>query len=196
MKLQNQTLDLAKTNQTVPTDVELIPELEANVTTIKGSKDQLEQFLVESNNMLKRLVESIDSIVLSVDLSFVEPVEKVQCLAGYLNECQVAKTRVDQELEKLKVESTNLSSKLTEVYTANKSLEEALSSAETDISQLAEEKKELEVGKTYVEQELQKALEEASSHAGKFADMYATRKPLEDALSEAENKISVDTEHW
>ncbi|KAL6969338.1 hypothetical protein U1Q18_029054 [Sarracenia purpurea var. burkii] len=173
------------------TDVGLIPELEADVTTIKGSKDQLEQFLVESNNMLKRLVESIDSIVLPVDLSFEEPVEKVQWLAGYLNECQVAKTRVDQELEKLKVESTNLSSKLTEVYTANKSLEEALSSAETDISQLAEEKKELEVGKTYVEQELQKALEEASSQAVKFADMYATRKPLEDALSEAENKISV-----
>ncbi|CAL5359170.1 unnamed protein product [Camellia sinensis] len=69
-------------------------------------------------------------------------------------------------------------------------MEEALSIAENNLYRLSEEKRELEVGKTHAEQELQKALEEASSQVGKLAEVYAMKKSLEDALSEAENKIS------
>ncbi|KAL7261253.1 hypothetical protein ACSBR1_006819 [Camellia fascicularis] len=172
------------------TDVEQIPKLEADLTTMKDLKDQLEQFLVESNNMLQRVVESIDGIVLPIDSTFKEPVEKVQWFVGFLNECQVAKKHVEEEVEKLKMEAGTLSSNLAEANTAKESVEEALSIAENNLYRLSEEKRELEVGKTHAEQELQKALEEASSQVGKLAEVYAMKKSLEDALSEAENKIS------
>ncbi|KAG5520725.1 hypothetical protein RHGRI_033338 [Rhododendron griersonianum] len=172
------------------TDVEVIPKLESDLTSMKDQKDQLEQFLVESNNLLQRVMESIDGIVLPIDSTFEEPAQKLQWLAGYLNECQVAKKHMDQELEKLKEESAALSNEIAEAYIAKKSLEVTLSLAENNISRLAEEKRELEVAKTYGEQELQKALEEASAQAGKFAEACSTRKSLEDALSEAEDKIS------
>ncbi|XP_057508982.1 trans-Golgi network-localized SYP41-interacting protein 1-like isoform X1 [Actinidia eriantha] len=189
---QESALDDCKDQITkLSADVELVPKLEADLSTATDRKDQLERFMVESNNMLQRVIESIDSIVLPIDSTFEEPVEKVQWIAGYINECQVVKMDVAQELDNLKLESTSLSSKLAEAYTAKKSLEEALSMAENNISLLAEEKRELEVGKTYVEQELQKALKEASSQAGKFLEVCTTTKSLEDALSEAENKISV-----
>ncbi|XP_057485762.1 trans-Golgi network-localized SYP41-interacting protein 1-like [Actinidia eriantha] len=192
LQQQESTLDDCKDQITkLSADVELVPKLEADLSTVTDRKDQLEGFLVESNNMLQRVIESTDSIVVPVDLTFEEPVEKVQWIAGYINECQVAKMHVTQELENLKLESTSLSRELAEAYTANKSLAEALSMAENNISLLGEEKRELEVDKTYVEQELQKALEEASSQAGKFVEVCATTKSLEDALSEAENKISV-----
>ncbi|KAF7124218.1 hypothetical protein RHSIM_Rhsim12G0037200 [Rhododendron simsii] len=172
------------------TDVEVIPKLESDLTSMKDQKDQLEQFLVESNNLLQRVIKSIDGIVLPIDSTFEEPAQKLQWLAGYLNECQVAKKHMDQELEKLKVEYAALSNEIAEAYVAKKSLEEALSLAENNISLLAEEKRELEIDKTYGEQELQKALEEASAQAGKFAEACSTRQSLEDALSEAEDKIS------
>ncbi|GFZ00025.1 TGN-related, localized SYP41 interacting protein [Actinidia rufa] len=189
---QESALDDCKDQITkLSADVELVPKLEADLSTVTDRKDQLERFVVESNNMLQRVIESIHSIVLPIDSTFEEPVEKVQWIAGYINECQVVKMDVAQEIDNLKLESTSLSSKLAEAYTAKKSLEEALSMAENNISLLAEEKRELEVGKTYVEQELQKALKEASSQAGKFLEVCTTTKSIEDALSEAENKIFV-----
>ncbi|CAH2041074.1 unnamed protein product [Thlaspi arvense] len=173
------------------TNVELIPKLEADLETTKDSKDQLEGFLAESNGMLQKVIESIDSIVLPDGLTFNEPVEKAQWLVGHLSECQVAKNLVEQEVEKLRVQATSLSSKLAEAYTAKEASEKELAIAETNVSKLLEEKKELEVGKTYVEQELQKALEEATSQADKFAEVCETRRLLEDALSQGENKISI-----
>ncbi|XP_059633606.1 trans-Golgi network-localized SYP41-interacting protein 1 isoform X2 [Cornus florida] len=172
-------------------DVECIPRLESDIVAMKEQRDQLEQFLVESNNMLQRVIESIEGIVLPVDSIFEEPVEKVQWIAQYLIECEVAKTRAEQELGKIELETNSLADKLTGAYTTMKSLEDALSVAENNISQLAIEKKELEAGKASAQQELQKTMEEASSQAVKFADVSATRKSLEDALSLAENNISV-----
>ncbi|KAA8529685.1 hypothetical protein F0562_034215 [Nyssa sinensis] len=172
-------------------DVERIPKLEADLVAMKDQRDQLEQFLMESNNMLQRVIDSIDSIALPLDSNFEEPVEKVEWLAGYLNECRVAKLRAEQELDKVEVETNTLASKLAEAYKTMKSLEDAMSLADNNISQLVEEKRALEISKTYVEQELQKAMEEASIQTGKFSEVCATRKSLEDALSLAENKISV-----
>ncbi|KAK9276127.1 hypothetical protein L1049_005658 [Liquidambar formosana] len=171
-------------------DVERIPKLEAELVALKDQRDQLEKFLVESNNMLQRLIESIDGIVLPVDSVFEEPVEKLKWLVGYFSECEVAKTCAEQELEKVKEEISMLATKLAEAHTTIRSLEDAWSVAENRISQLAEEKRELEVGKTHFEQELEKALEEAHSQTSKFIEACSTRKSLEDALSLAENNLS------
>uniref|UniRef100_F6HG32 Uncharacterized protein n=1 Tax=Vitis vinifera TaxID=29760 RepID=F6HG32_VITVI len=172
------------------TDLERIPGLEADVVAIKDQRDQLEQFLVESNNILQRVIESIDGIVVPGGLVFEEPVAKVKWLAAYFSECEVAKTHAEQELEKVREETSTLSSKLAEAYTTIKSQEDALLVAEENISRLAEDKKEIEVGKTNVEQELQKAVEEAAFQASKFAEVCSAHTSLEDALAIAEKNLS------
>ena len=177
--------------KTFSTDIEHIPKLEADLAAMKDQRDQLEQFLLESNKILQKVVESIDGIVLPVDTVFDEPVGKVNWLSGYINECLEAKTHAEQELGKVKVDANTLVSELAEAQATVKSLEDALSVAENNVTQLAEEKRELEVGKTNIEQELQKAVEEACSQTSKFVEACATRKSLEEALSLAENNISV-----
>ncbi|KAL0004423.1 hypothetical protein SO802_011984 [Lithocarpus litseifolius] len=177
--------------KTLSTDVEHIPKLEADLAAMKDQRDQLEQFLLESNKILQKVVESIDGIVLPVDTVFDEPVGKVNWLSGYINECLEAKTHAEQELGKVKEDACTLVSELAEAQATVKSLEDALSVAENNVTQLAEEKRELEVGKTNIEQELQKAIEEACSQTSKFVEACATRKSLEEALSLAENNISV-----
>ncbi len=176
---------------TLSTDVEHIPKLEADLVAMKDQRDQLEQFLLESNKILQKVVESIDGIVLPVDAVFEDPVGKVNWLSGYINECLDAKTHAEQELGEVKEDASTLASKLAEAQATVKSLEDALSVAENDIFQLSEEKREIEVGKTNIEQELQKAIEEACSQTSKFVEACATRKSLEESLSLAENNVSV-----
>ncbi|XP_050276389.1 trans-Golgi network-localized SYP41-interacting protein 1 [Quercus robur] len=194
LELQQQesaVIDCRDQIKTLSTDVEHIPKLEADLAAMKDQRDQLEQFLLESNKILQKVVESIDGIVLPVDTVFDEPVGKVNWLSGYINECLEAKTHVEQELGKVKEDANTLVSELAEAQATVKSLEDALSVVENNVTQLAEEKRELEVGKTNIEQELQKAVEEACSQTSKFVEAFATRKSLEEALSLAENNISV-----
>ena len=179
--------DLRDQVDRLSTDVEHIPGLEADLVAIKDQRDQFEQFLLESNNMLQRVIESIDGIVLPSGLVFEEPIAKVKWLAAYFSECEVAKTDAVQELEKVREEIGILSRKLAEAYTTIKSQEDALLVAEDNISRLAEEKREIEVGKTNVEQELQKAIE---VQASKFAEVCSSHTSLEDALANAEKNLS------
>ncbi|KAG2372027.1 uncharacterized protein HKW66_Vig0241480 [Vigna angularis] len=72
-------------------DVESIPKVEADLLEMKRARNQLEQFLNESNNMLQKVMECIDGIILPIEPAFDEPIEKVKWLADYLNECQDAK---------------------------------------------------------------------------------------------------------
>ncbi|KAL2547157.1 hypothetical protein Fot_16390 [Forsythia ovata] len=171
-------------------EVERIPQLEADLVSMKEHGNQLEQFLVGSNSMLQRVMESIDGIKPSVDLVFEEPVDKTKWIAGYVGECETAKMEVERELRKVKDEASSLGSLLTEAQTMTKSLKDALSVAENKMSLLLEEKKELEVVKTRVEDELQRAMEEASSQTSRFEEFHLSRRSLEDALSLAENNIS------
>lgn len=167
-------------------DMDCIPKLETELVATKEQRNQLEQFLVESNKMLQKVIEYIDGIALPSNLAFTEPVEKIKWLAGYLSECQNAQ----QELEKLKEESNSLTSKLVESETSMKSLKDALLDAQNSISQILEEKGELEVAKIQTEGELQKSLAEVASQKGKFAEVSATIKSFEDALTVAEDNIS------
>ncbi|KAB5537472.1 hypothetical protein DKX38_015005 [Salix brachista] len=160
-------------------DLEKIPKLEADLVAAKDQCNQLEQFLLESNNMLQRVIESIDGIALPVASDFEEPVQKVNWLGGYLNECQQARIHMEQDFEKVREETNTLAGEFADAQRAMKSLEDALSAAESQISQLSEEKGEMEVAKRTVELDLQKAI-----------DAQRAMKSLEDALSAAENQIS------
>ncbi|KAL3511387.1 hypothetical protein ACH5RR_030788 [Cinchona calisaya] len=167
-------------------DMDRIPKLETDLVAAKEQRNQLEQFLLESNNMLQKVIESIDSIDIPSDLVFKEPVEKVKWLERYLSEYRSAQ----QELEKLKEESSSLTSKLVEAETSMKSLEDALLDAQDSISRVLEEKRELEVAKGQTEEELQTSVEEVASQKRKFAEVSATIKSFEDALIVAEDNVS------
>ncbi|KAI9080850.1 hypothetical protein K1719_037159 [Acacia pycnantha] len=141
-------------------DVESIPKLEAELHAVKGERNQFEQLLFQINNLLQRVVESIDHIHLPVDSAFEEPLEMVKWLAGFVSECQDAKIHAEQELLLVKEGANDLESKLAEAQATVESLKQALSSAENNFSQSAEEKRELELGKAKVEEELHKVKEE------------------------------------
>ncbi|KAG6429275.1 hypothetical protein SASPL_107320 [Salvia splendens] len=171
-------------------DVERISHLERDLVSTKEQKDQLEQFLAESNSMLLRFTESIEGISTPSDLSFNEPVEKVKWIAGYLSENEISKTKIEQELRSSHDEASLLASKLSEAQAVMKSLEDALLVVEKSRSELLDEKKELEISKSLVEEELQKEKEKASSHTTKYEELLASTKALEDALSIAEENVS------
>ncbi|KAI5406215.1 trans-Golgi network-localized SYP41-interacting protein 1 isoform X4 [Lathyrus oleraceus] len=168
-------------------DLESIPKLENDLLEIKKERTRFEQFLMESNNMLQRVMECIDGIVLPVDPVFGEPIEKVKWLAGFVNDCQDAKVHVEQQLQLVKEEASILEVKLAEAQETVNSLEQRLSSSEDTVSQLAEEKTELE-------REGEKVVEELQSVKEKVAEARSTNKLLEDALSQAEKDISVLSE--
>ncbi|EOY00771.1 Leucine-rich repeat-containing protein DDB_G0290503, putative isoform 1 [Theobroma cacao] len=178
LELQQQESTVAECRDQISTlsnDLERIPKLETDLAAMKEQRDQFEKFLFESNNILQRVSESIDRIVIPVDSAFEEPIAKLNWLAGYIDDCQTAKTQTEQELREVKEESSTLSVKLAEAQAIIKSLEDALAVANNDLSQLAEEKRELEFGKKNIE----------------FAETSEARKSLEEALSLAENKISL-----
>ncbi|KAL5075881.1 hypothetical protein RYX36_014865 [Vicia faba] len=168
-------------------DLESIPKLETDLLEIKKERNQFEQFLMESNNMLQRVMECIDGIVLPDDSVFGEPIDKVKWLAGFVNDCQDAKVHVEQQLQLVKEEAGILEVKLAEAQETVNSLEQRLSSSEDTVSQLAEEKTELE-------REGEKVVEELQNVKEKVAEACSTNKLLEDALSHAEKDISVLSE--
>ncbi|KAM7269338.1 hypothetical protein ACFE04_024835 [Oxalis oulophora] len=165
------------------TDLKHLPGLEAEIVATKDQRDQLEKFLLESNNMLQKIVESIDGIVLPVDLVFEKPVEKINWFAGFIGECQNAKTQAEEELAKAKEEADTLISKLEVAHTKIKSLEDTLSAAENNIAKLTDEKKQLEDEKANMELELQEAIEAARSQNSRFSEESASKKSLEDKVS-------------
>ncbi|KAK4381955.1 hypothetical protein Sango_2917500 [Sesamum angolense] len=171
-------------------DVERISLLETDLVATKERADQLEQFLAESNNMLQRVMESIEGITTPHDLSFGEPVDKVKWIAGHLREHEISKLEVQEELKKVKDEASSLAIKLSQVQTMMESLEDALSIAENSRSELLDEKKELEVSKALLEEELQKEKEIASSHTIKFEELSVSKRALEDAMSLSEDNTS------
>lgn len=172
-------------------EMDRIPQLEADLVAMKDQRDQLEQFLVERNNMLQKVIELLDGIVLLADLGFQDPIEKVKWISGYVRESQTAKMEAEQELGQVKDEASSLANKLLEVQKTIKSLEDALSAADNNISQLLEDKNELEAAKALVEKELEKAMEEASAKTVEFENVFVDRKSIEDALSLAEKNVLV-----
>ncbi|MCD7463045.1 hypothetical protein HAX54_049852 [Datura stramonium] len=172
-------------------EMDRISQLEADLVAMKDQRDQLKQFLVERNNMLQKVIELLDGIVFPADIGFQDPIEKIQWISGYLSESLTAKMEAEQELGRVKDEASSLANKLLEVQETIKSLEDALSAANKNISQLLEDKNELEAAKALVGKELEKAMEEASAKTVEFENVLSDRKSIEDALSLAEKNVLV-----
>lgn len=162
-------------------DVNLIPKLEAELVSIKDQRDQLEHFLVESNSILQKVMETIDCIGLPAVLGFEGPVEKVKSLVGCFGECEKAKIEAEEELAMMKDETNILLNKLLEAQTTIKSLQDSLSIAENSISQLQEEKKEQESSKILVEEELQRTIDVLSITKDSISQLQKDKNELESA---------------
>ncbi|KAJ0725828.1 hypothetical protein HanPI659440_Chr12g0463321 [Helianthus annuus] len=145
------------------------------VAKLESERDQIGQFLAQSNMMLQDIIEIIDGISISFSSELEEPVEKVKWFAAYVSECQIAKDEAGQ-----------LTSKLTEALVNMKSLEDALSVSEQNVSQLSETKRELEVSKIQAEQEVETLKEEIDTLNNKLVETLKTVKSLEDNLAEQE----------
>ncbi|KAK9060207.1 hypothetical protein SSX86_020911 [Deinandra increscens subsp. villosa] len=164
------------------------------VANLHSERDQIGQFLAESNMMLQAIIEIIDGINITFPLELKEPVEKLKWFAIYLSECQVAKAQAESELGDAKDEAGQLTSKLTEALVNMKSLEDALLVSENNVSQLSEEKKELEVLKFQAEQEVEILKEEIGTLNNKLIETLKTLNLLEDKLAGSEKAISLLTE--
>ncbi|XP_073129882.1 trans-Golgi network-localized SYP41-interacting protein 1 isoform X2 [Henckelia pumila] len=171
-------------------DVDRISQLETDLVATQEHADQLKQFLAESNSRHRGVVETIEGITAPTNLVFEDPTEKVKWFVGHLNDLEIANMEVAEELRKIKDEASSLASKLSEAETVTKTLEDALSLAENNISLLLDEKRELSVSKALLEEELHREKEEASFHISKFEEMSSSKRALEDALSLVENNIS------
>ncbi|XP_024009020.1 thyroid receptor-interacting protein 11 [Eutrema salsugineum] len=171
-------------------DLESTKELEAELATIKDERDQLKQSLSVNDTLLQKVMKSVETMSIPVDLATEDSSEKIDRLAGYFKEVQHARAEEQEELEKAKEEASTLASKLAETHTALKLVEDALSTAERNIDRLAEENRQVQAAKENVELELQKAVGEASSLASELDEVCATRNTLEAALMQAERNIS------
>ncbi|XP_051116162.1 trans-Golgi network-localized SYP41-interacting protein 1 isoform X2 [Andrographis paniculata] len=170
-------------------DLESKALLETELVTVKEHADQLEHFIAERSSMLQKIMESIEGISTATSLTFEEPMEKINYIAGYINELEVSKMEMQQELSKVKDEASSLYNKLSEAETRLMTVEGALSAAETFKSQLLGEKEELEVSMAHLEEELEKVSAKASSHLSQIEELSASKRELEEALSVAEDNI-------
>ncbi|KAH9625124.1 hypothetical protein KSS87_005829 [Heliosperma pusillum] len=168
------------------TQVEGIPKLEENLLTLKDQRDQLERDLLDRNKLIDAVMESINSIGRPETSRFEQPLEKLKWLGEYLNECEVVKEQLEQQLKNLMLEVDALTFKVAEAQSSIKSLQDALEVAEEKFSRVAEEKRELENARESTEQHLERAMGEASLFAG--ADL--AKKALENALALAESDVS------
>ncbi|KAJ6824750.1 golgin subfamily B member 1 isoform X1 [Iris pallida] len=169
---------------------EHIEKLESEVASLKDLREQNERSLQESNNMLQKLVDSLEDIALPTGIMFENPIEKVHWIAESIHESEANRAHREHELVKVKEEATMQASRLADLLQTIKTLEDELSKAEQKIHYLGEEKNEIQLGKANVEQELKNLKEEGYMQVVKLQDAYATIRSLEDALAKASSNIS------
>lgn len=170
---------------------EHVQKLESDIVSLKGQMDEIELSLKESNNKLQRLIDSLECIVIPTNESFHEPVEKVDWIASYIRESEIVKAHAEKELEKVKEKANLQESSLADASEVIKSLEDKVSQSENHISLIIEEKKNMQLGVTSLEQELKKIKEENFVQASKLEHASAAIKSLEEALSQADEKVSL-----
>ncbi|GAB4840526.1 hypothetical protein Ancab_021295 [Ancistrocladus abbreviatus] len=186
--------DCRNQNTKLCAEVECVPKLESDIVALKEQREQLEKDVMGSKKLLESVMEYIDNmdgIVLPSEMGFEEPAEKLKWLAVCFSESQAAKVHTEQELAKAKMEVEGLANQVIEAHSTIKSLEDAVSVAQINISQLLEEKRDLEFVKASVEEELRRVMEETHSKDSMLTEAPAAKLSLENALKLAETNISL-----
>ncbi|KAL0920963.1 hypothetical protein M5K25_007983 [Dendrobium thyrsiflorum] len=169
---------------------EQVLKLEVDIASLKDKIEQSEHLFSESNGNLKKIVDSINDIVIHTDKIFEAPIEKVYWIAGRITETENSNAFLEQELEKVKADSALNSNRLAEALDTMKSLEMELLNKEKHIRDIYDDKNSIQASKAKVEEELEEAREESFLLENKLSDAYASMKSLEDTLLLAEDKVS------
>ncbi|GAB2297824.1 hypothetical protein Dimus_031911 [Dionaea muscipula] len=167
-------------------------KLEANLVELNDQRDLLEKGLMESNRLLEKVMESITntcSFFLPSGSEPNDPFERVKWLEAHFSETQVEKENLEKELKKERADVESLAKKLAEAHSTITSTEEALWFAQNRISQLIGEKKDLELYKVSIEEQLQGALQESQAKDNMLAEAVAAKASIENALSAAETNM-------
>uniref|UniRef100_A0A1D1XKV1 Spindle pole body component 110 n=2 Tax=Anthurium amnicola TaxID=1678845 RepID=A0A1D1XKV1_9ARAE len=191
---ESAVIELNEQVKILSSDLEHSQQLEASMVSLKEERDQFEWSLQESKDSLKRVTDLIYGISLPTSINSEEPAEKLKRIGEYIHEIEVVKASAEQELENIKVETLTQATQLADAYATIRSLEDSLSQADKNISVIIEEKEEAKLGKLSAEQELEKVKEDSGSLAGKLVQSFVTINNLQDALSQAENSISILTD--
>ncbi|CAN6464416.1 unnamed protein product [Victoria cruziana] len=160
-----------------------IPELESDLVEVKNQKVQVEGFLIESNHKLQRVMDSLESISLPADFSSEDPLDRVTFIVRCFHELHIQKESATEEMQRAREEIQFQALKLADTHAAIKSLEDALSKAEKNISVLHGEKEKAELANEKIIDNLQTEL---SSCMDQLAE---TESRLEKQTLEMDNTL-------
>ncbi|KAF8652923.1 hypothetical protein HU200_062352 [Digitaria exilis] len=166
-------------------------KLQLDIRTLNDEKGKLESLLEETRASWGTLADSISSLTIPVDQPFEDPMEKISQIAQYIQESQVAKGSLDNELHKANEQITLHASRLSDALSTINMLEDDLRKVKDHMSSISEEKHQIELHAAAVEEELEKINEELAINVNKLEDANATINSLQDELSHARSNISI-----
>ncbi|CAO2039507.1 unnamed protein product [Urochloa humidicola] len=166
-------------------------KLQLDIVTLNDEKGKAESMLEEARASLGTLVDSISSLALPVHQPSEEPMEKISQIAQYIQESQVSKSSLDNELHKANEQITLHASRLSDALSTINVLEDELRKVKDHISSITEEKRQMQLHTAAVEEELEKTNEELATSVNKLEDANTTITSLQDELSQARSNISI-----
>ncbi|KAF8693683.1 hypothetical protein HU200_039095 [Digitaria exilis] len=166
-------------------------KLQLDIGTLNDEKGKVESLLEETRASWGTLADSISSLTIPVDQPFEDPMEKISQIAQYIQESQVAKSSLDNELHKANEQITLHASRLSDALSTINLLEDELRKVKDHISSISEEKHQIQLHAAAVEEELEKTNEELAINVNKLEDANVTINSLQDELSHARSNISI-----
>lgn len=158
-------------------------EMEQELIKVKDGASSLAGKFFESQTMTE-----------SLEVALTMARNNISQLLDEKKEFAASKTLLEEELQKTKEEASSQTTRFEEVSMSRRALEDALSLAENNISQLMNNRDTAVERSTLAEERLQKMEEEVSVHISKLADADKTIQGLETAFSESQKNIFLLTE--
>ncbi|XP_004239495.2 trans-Golgi network-localized SYP41-interacting protein 1 [Solanum lycopersicum] len=195
--LANKLLEVQKTIKSLE---DALSAADNNISQLLEDKNELEaaKALVEKElekAMKEASAKSVEFENVFVDRKSIEDAlslaeKNVLVLKNEKEEALLGKDAAESELQKIKEEFSFHTNKLKMADETIQSLEDALVQAEKNISLFTEENNRVQVGRTDLENEINKLKGKADIQNSKLSDASMTIKSLEDALLDSGNKIS------
>ncbi|CAD6243772.1 unnamed protein product [Miscanthus lutarioriparius] len=168
-----------------------LEKLQVDIVSLNDEKVKLESMLEEARASWGTLADSISSLTLPIDQPFEEPMEKFSQIAQYVQESQVAKSSLENELHKANEQITLHASRHSDTLSTINMLEDELSKLKDHIFSISEEKCQIQLHTNAVQEELEKTNEELAINFRNLEDANTTINSLQDALSQARSNISI-----
>lgn len=183
--------DLREHVEHLSSQVARLEKLQVDIVTLNDEKVKLESMLEEARASWDTLADSISSLTLPIDQSFEGPMEKFSQIAQYIQESQVAKSSLENELHKANEQITLHASRHSDALSTINMLEHELSKLKDHISSISEEKRQIQLNTSAVQEELEKTNEELAINLRNLENANTTINSLQDALSQARSNIFI-----